>query len=72
MPFNFILLVAALIVAFLIFRALLKLLKTVLSTAIAIIVIVVILTAFGFSPEQLIEEVINLPQKISNFLNSVR
>ncbi|MEM7557024.1 MAG: hypothetical protein AAF378_23630 [Cyanobacteria bacterium P01_A01_bin.84] len=71
MPFNFILLIAALIVAWLLFKALLNFLKTALSTAITIFVILIILAAFGFSPEQLVQEVMNLPETISNFINGL-
>lgn len=69
MPVNLIILVAAVIVAFLIFRALLDLLKTFLSTAIAIIVIVIILKVLGFSPQDLMHEIVNLPQIINHLLS---
>ena len=46
MPVNLIILVAAVIVAFLIFKALLNLLKTFLGTALAIFIIVVIIEYF--------------------------
>ncbi|WP_414528710.1 hypothetical protein [Nodularia chucula] len=64
---NIIILIAALIVAWIIFKAALKLLKTFLSSAIAILVIVIILNIFGFSPQDLIEEVTNLPATLSQF-----
>ncbi|MEA5583102.1 hypothetical protein VB620_17355 [Nodularia harveyana UHCC-0300] len=67
MPTNLIILVAALIVAFIIFKAALKVLKTFISSAIAIFVILVILNMFGFSPDDLIEEITNLPQTFSKF-----
>ncbi|WP_138502094.1 hypothetical protein [Nostoc sp. PA-18-2419] len=62
MPVNLIILIAAVIVAVLIFRALLSLLKTFVTTAIAIVVIVLILRIFGFSPQDLMHEIVNLPQ----------
>ncbi|MEH2339948.1 hypothetical protein [Nostoc sp.] len=66
MPVNLIILVAAVIVAFLIFKALLNLLKTFLSTAIAIFIIVVILNILGFTPQDLMHEIVNLPQIIKH------
>lgn len=69
MPVNLIILVAAVIVAFLIFKALLNLLKTFLSTAITIFIIVVILNILGFTPQDLMHEIVNLPQ-IIKYLSS--
>ncbi|MDF5707981.1 MAG: hypothetical protein PUP90_09955 [Nostoc sp. S4] len=69
MPVNLIILIAAVVVAVLIFRALLSLLKTFLTTAIAIIVIVLILRIFGFSPQDLMHEIVNLPQIIKHLGN---
>jgi Mn2+/Fe2+ NRAMP family transporter len=66
MPTNLIILIAALIVALLVFRALLSLLKTFISTAVALIVIVIILMFFGFTPQDLIQEIINLPQTLAS------
>ncbi|MBD2774183.1 hypothetical protein [Iningainema tapete] len=68
MPTNLILLIAALIVAWIIFRALLSLLKTAISTAVAIAVIVVILMFFGFQPQDLVQEINNLPQTLQQLL----
>ncbi|WP_298916747.1 hypothetical protein [uncultured Nostoc sp.] len=59
MPVNLIILVAAMIVAFLIFKALLNLLKTFLSTALAIFIIVVILNILEFTPQDLMHEIVN-------------
>lgn len=67
MPNNIIILIAAVIVAGIIFRAVLKSLKTFMSSAIAIFIILVILNMFGFSPQDLIDEIINLPEIISEF-----
>jgi uncharacterized protein YacL len=72
MPTNLIIFIAALIVAWLVFRALLSLLQSAISTAIAIFVIVVILMLFGFSPQDLMQEVANLPQILTQFITEVR
>ncbi len=72
MPTNLIILIAALIVALLVFRALLSLLKTVISTAVALIVIVIILMVFGFTPQDLLQEVINLPQTLKHIVTDAR
>ena len=85
MPVNLIILVAAVIVAFLIFKALLNLLKTFLSRAfvldvavraasatgegIAIFIIVVILNILGFIPQDLMHEIVNLPQIIKYLIS---
>ncbi|WP_414563718.1 MULTISPECIES: hypothetical protein [unclassified Anabaena] len=68
MPTNIIILIAALIVAFIIFQAVLKTLKTFVSSAIAIFVILVILNMFGFSPDDLIQEIANLPEILRQML----
>lgn len=68
MPTNIIILIAALIVALIIFRAVLKTLKTFISSAIAIFVILVILNMFGFSPDDLIQEITNLPEILRQML----
>lgn len=64
MPTELIVLIAALIVAWIVFKALLGVLKTFISTAIALFVIVVILGMFGITPEDLIREITNLPQTL--------
>ncbi|NMG06156.1 hypothetical protein [Brasilonema sp. UFV-L1] len=69
---NLVILIAALIVAFLVFRALLSLLQTALSTAIAIFLIVVILMFFGFSPQDLLQEINNLPEILNQFITQVK
>ncbi|MBE9201247.1 MULTISPECIES: hypothetical protein [unclassified Nodularia (in: cyanobacteria)] len=69
MPTNIIILIAALIVALIIFRAFLKVFKTFLSSAIAIFVIIVILNMFGFSPDDLIQEITNLPETLKQLFN---
>ena len=69
---NLIILVAALLVAWLVFRALFKFLKTVISTAIAVLIIVVILMVFGVTPEDLVRELSNLPQTITYIVTQFR
>lgn len=72
MPINIIVLIAALIVALLAFRAFLNVAKTAISTAIAIFVVVVILSVFGFTPQDLIQEIENLPQIIERSITEIR
>jgi uncharacterized protein YacL len=72
MPTNIILLIAALIVALFIFRALLNVTKTFISTAITIFLVVVILSAFGFTPQDLMQEINNLPQIIERSITEIR
>lgn len=64
MPTEIIILIAALVVAWIVFRAVLGVLKTAMSTAVAVFVIVVILSFFGITPEDLIREITNLPQTL--------
>ncbi|WP_414542255.1 hypothetical protein [Nostoc sp. CCY0012] len=68
MPTNIVILIAALIVALIIFQAVLKTLKTFISSAIAIFAILVILNMFGFSPDDLIQEITNLPEILRQML----
>jgi uncharacterized protein YacL len=72
MPTNIILLIAALIVALFVFRALLNVAKTAISTAITIFVVIVILSVFGFTPQDLMEEIKNLPQIIERSITELR
>ena len=69
---NLIILVAALIVASLVFTASFKLVKTVISTVIAVLIIVVILMVFGVTPEDLVQELSNLPQTINSIITQYR
>jgi hypothetical protein len=65
MPLNLIILIAAVVVSWLVFTALLKVVKTTVSTAIAIAAIVLVLQLFfGIGPNQLLEEVVQLPQTL--------
>ena len=68
MPTNLIILIAALIVAWIVFGAIVNLLKTFVSTAIAIVVIIVFLRFFGFSPQDLMQEITNLAQSLRVFV----
>lgn len=72
MPTNIILLIAALIVALIVFRALLNVTKTFISTAITVFVVIVILSVFGFTPQDLMQEVKNLPQIIERSITELR
>lgn len=65
MPLNLIILIAALIVSWLVFTALIKVAKTTFTTAIAIAIIVLILQiVFGIGPQNLLQEIIQLPQTL--------
>lgn len=72
MPSNIIILIAALIIAFFIFKALLNVTKTLISTAVTILVVVVILSLFGFTPQDLMQELKNLPQIIERSITEIR
>ncbi|MEA5569547.1 TcpD family membrane protein [Calothrix sp. UHCC 0171] len=72
MSTNLIFLIAQLIVVWLIFKALLNVLNTVIGAAIAIFVIGIILVFFGFSPETLIQKISNLPQMLQQLVTDVR
>ena len=72
MPTELIILIAALIVAWIVFRALLGILKTAISTAVAVFVIVVILSVFGITPEDLIREITNLPQPLMRLFPDIQ
>lgn len=67
MTLELIVLVAALIVSWLVFAALIKVVKTTVSTAIAIAAIVLILQlAFGIRPQEIWQEITQLPQILWN------
>jgi len=68
LPTNLIILIAALIVAWVVFGALVNLLKTFISTAIAIVIIIVILRFFGFSSQDLMQELTHLAQTLRQFI----
>ncbi|GBF81324.1 hypothetical protein [Aphanothece sacrum] len=63
MPINLILLIAALLVSWLVFRWLFTVIKSSATTAISIAVIVLLLQlGFGIGPEKLWNEITNIPQ----------
>lgn len=65
MPIDLLILIAALIVSWLIFTALIKVLKTTVSTAISIAAIVLVLQlAFGVNPQDLWQQITQLPQTL--------
>jgi len=65
MPIDLLILIAALIVSWLIFTALIKVVKTTASTAIAITAIVLVLQlAFGVNPQDLWQQTTQLPQTL--------
>jgi len=69
MPVEVIILIAALVVSWLVFTALIKIVKTTFSTAIAIAVIVLVLQLlFGIGPLQLWQQIIQLPQTLWNLV----
>ncbi len=59
-----ILLVAAIVVAFLVFTWLIKIVRMTIGTALSIAVIVLILLAFGIGPAQLWQELTQLVQSV--------
>ena len=62
---NILLLLAAILVAWLVFSALFKILRIGFSTAITVAIILLILQfAFGINPAALWQEILNLPQTI--------
>ncbi len=71
-PIDLIILIAALIVAWLVFTALIRVVKTTLSTALTIAAIVLILQiGFGVQPQQLWQQLVQLPQIIREVLNRI-
>jgi hypothetical protein len=65
MPLNLIILVAAIVVSWLVFSWLLKVAKASLTTAVTIALILLILqVAFGIKPQELWQEITNLPQTL--------
>lgn len=63
MPTDLIIVIAALVVSWLVFTALIKVVKTTFTTAVAIAAIVLGLQlAFGVSPQELWQQLTELPQ----------
>ncbi len=70
MPINLILFVAALLVSWLVFRWLFTFVKSTATTALSIAVIVLLLQfAFGIDSQDLLREIINLPQRFQELFN---
>jgi len=66
---DLIVFIAALIVAWLVFTALIRVVKTTLSTALTVAAIVLILQlGLGVQPQQLWQQIVQLPQIIRNLL----
>ena len=71
MTLKLILVLAALIVSWLVFTWLIKVVKTTVSTAIAIAAIILILQlSFGIGPNQLWQQIIYLPQTLWQMINN--
>lgn len=69
MPIELITLIAALIVSWLVFTTLIKVVKTTVKTAITIAAIVLILQlAFGIAPQQLWQQITQLPEILSHLV----
>ncbi|MUL38610.1 hypothetical protein [Gloeocapsopsis dulcis] len=69
MPIDLIVFIAALIVAWLVFTALIRVVKTTLSTALTVAAIVLILQlGLGVQPQQLWQQIVQLPQIIRDLL----
>ena len=65
MPLELIILIAAIVVAWLVFTWLVKVVKASIATAITIAMIVLVLQlAFGIGPQQLWQQILQLPQTI--------
>jgi len=71
MPTDLILLLAALIISWLIFTWLVKIVKLTVSTALTLAGIVLILQLlFGINPNQLWQQILNLPQIVLNWISN--
>lgn len=69
MAVNLILLIAALLVSWLLFRWLFTVIKSTATTALTIAVVILLLQfALGISYQELFNEIINLPQTLQDFL----
>lgn len=69
MPTDLLILIAALIVSWLVFSALIKVLKTTVSTAIAIAAIVLVLQlVFGIDPQDLWQQITQLPETLRQLI----
>jgi hypothetical protein len=68
MPHNLVLLIVEIIAVLLIFQTLVSVLKTVFSTVVLICILAIVMTFFGFSPQDLLQKVMNLPQTIQEIV----
>ncbi len=65
MPIEVIVIVAALIISWLVFTALINIIKTSVKTAVTVAVVVLVLQlVFGIRSEQIIDQIVNLPRVI--------
>jgi hypothetical protein len=72
MPHNLILLIVEIIAVLLIFQTLVSVLKTVFSTVVLICVLAIVMTFFGFSPQDLLQKLLNLPQTIQEIVTYLK
>ncbi|MDJ0599000.1 MAG: hypothetical protein QNJ37_09200 [Crocosphaera sp.] len=69
MPINLILFIAALLVSFVLFRWLFTIIKSTVTNLVIIVLIVVLLqSVFDISPQELFNEIINIPQTFQDLL----
>jgi succinate-acetate transporter protein len=70
MPLEAIVLIAAIIVSWLVFTALVKILQTTLKSAFTIAAIVLVLQLlFGIGPERIWQQIVKLPESVLNLGN---
>lgn len=70
---NLILLIAAIVISFLVFTWLIKVVRATIGTAIAIAILVLVLQlVFGIGPAQVWEQVSQIPQAIWQFVTGNR
>ncbi len=71
MPINLILFIAALLVSWLIFRWLFTIIKsTVINLVMIALIIVLLQSAFSISPQELWNEINNLPETFQDFFDN--
>ena len=70
MPIDLILLIAALLVSWLVFTWLVKIVKVTVGTALMVAAIVLLLhLLFGINPSQLGQQILNLPQTVLSWFS---
>ncbi|MDJ0845769.1 hypothetical protein [Crocosphaera sp.] len=73
MPINLILFVAALLVSWLVFRWLFTVIKSTATTGLTIVVVALLLQfAFDINSQDLLREILNLPQTFQDFFSKIR